>query len=259
MPADTSTPGYIAVGGTGQSFIDRSGDEDWFSVELVAGRTYVFDLEGADTSAGTLADPYLVGIYDSGGGLIFGTSNDDNGANRNSRVEYTPTQGGTHYVSAGAFGNNTGSYTLSMEEEGVFELPPPPPDLPADTSTPGYIAVGGTGQSFIDLSGDEDWYRVELVAGRDYFFFLEGADTDAGTLADPYLVGIYDSGGNFIPGTSNDDNGFNLNSLVGYTPTQGGTHYVSAGAFGNNTGSYLIGFVDLSDLVVAPVDIDGVV
>ena len=68
---------------------------------LDANRTYQFDLEGSRTGAGTLSDPYLRGIHDTSGNPIDGTTDDDKGIGRNSRVTLTPTQAGTYYVSAG--------------------------------------------------------------------------------------------------------------------------------------------------------------
>ena len=41
---DTSTTGYVAVGGTATGEIETSGDRDWFAVDLLAGHTCVIDL-----------------------------------------------------------------------------------------------------------------------------------------------------------------------------------------------------------------------
>ena len=100
--------------------IDTIGDGDWFAVTLEAGKTYRFDLEGANTDAGTLVDPHLYGIHDATGALIEGTTNGDGGEYWNSRVTYTATEAGIHYVAAGSFGTtryfDEGTYTLSVEE-----------------------------------------------------------------------------------------------------------------------------------------------
>ncbi|MEQ1890026.1 MAG: hypothetical protein ABL951_12745, partial [Alphaproteobacteria bacterium] len=53
----TITTGSIAVGGTANGNIEAAGDNDWFRVSLTAGHIYRFDLEGAPTARGTLADP----------------------------------------------------------------------------------------------------------------------------------------------------------------------------------------------------------
>ena len=97
-----STSGRVAVGDTATGRIGSSGDRDWFAVELVAGRTYVIDLRGNPTDDGTLRDPYLRGIYDADGNRISNTTNDDGGQGYNSRLTFTATESGTHYIAAGA-------------------------------------------------------------------------------------------------------------------------------------------------------------
>ena len=89
FPTDPSTSGRVAVGDTATGTLSSNDevwpgdhnwfavDEDWFAVELVAGRTYVIDLRGSPTDDGTLSDPYLLGIYDSDGNGISNTTNDD--------------------------------------------------------------------------------------------------------------------------------------------------------------------------------------
>ena len=89
---------------------------DWFRVDLAAGRTYQFDLEGALTGRDTLEDPRLNGILNADREYISNTTNDDiSTANLNSRMTFTPTATGTYYVGAAdASGSNTGTYTLSV-------------------------------------------------------------------------------------------------------------------------------------------------
>ena len=114
--ADLATTGRVAVGGSATGDIEPPGDRDWFAVDLEAGKTYRFDLEGPRTGGGTLTDPYLYGIYGEDGDWINGTANDDGGQHYNSRVYFTPDEGATYYVSAGAHGDPTGTYTLSVED-----------------------------------------------------------------------------------------------------------------------------------------------
>ena len=114
--ADTSTDGWVAVGGTARGEIESEGDRDWFGVELVAGATYTVDLRGKWSKDGTLVDPYLRGIHDADGNLIADTTNDDGGLVLNSRVTFTATESGTHYIAAGAHGSRQGTYALEVTE-----------------------------------------------------------------------------------------------------------------------------------------------
>ena len=239
LPADTTTTGRVGVDSSATGTVGTVGDEDWFAVELVAGRTYAIDLEGSGTGLGRLADPYLRGIHDADGNLLSGTSNDDVGDSRNSRVTYTPTVDGTYYVAAGAFGLAEGTYTVSVRETAsVSETGGE--DLPTDTTTAGRVEVDSSAIGTIGTAGDEDWFAVELVAGRTYAVDLESSGTGLGRLADPYLRGIHDADGNLLSGTSNDDFGLSHNSRVTYTPTVDGTYYVAVGAYETDEGTYKV-------------------
>ena len=228
--AGTDTTGTVAVDGSVTGAIDYPGDRDWFAVTLVAGTTYRIDLEGSQSGVGTLGNPYLRGIYDSNGNQIPGTTNDNGGAGLNSRVTFTATDAGTYYVSAGAAGGGTGTYRLSARNVSADDA------QTAGTDTTGTVAVDGSVTGVIDYDGDRDWFAVTLEAGATYRIDLEGSQSGAGTLGNPYLRGIYDSNGNQIPGTTDDDGGAGANSRVIFTTTQDGKYYVSAGAHWKRNG-----------------------
>ena len=72
-------------------------------MELEAGRTYQFDLQGAPGGGGTLADTFLRRILDAQGNKSRGdganaTYNDDFEGSRDSRVTFTATESGTYYT-----------------------------------------------------------------------------------------------------------------------------------------------------------------
>ena len=503
----TSTSGRVAVGGTASGNIETAHDRDWFAVELVAGRTYTIDLRGSATDDGTLSDPRLYGIHDADRNVFVDSTDDDGGDGRNSRVTFTATESGTHYIAAGAFGSRQGTYTVEVtdnspadtdsqtdtptptdadatrtgavdlgnitalqgprfprgtldgdadgvdyyrftlteakrvglglrqqdadadlfledangtvlysstasgtgnevidqtllagtyyvrvesQEAGVnahvvrygvsapdadalaalqqqsgtvtdeaptfgqqgyafalaenadgstsrvslgtvaatdpegstpvyslvgdsdsFEIDaasgelfytgagedfesgttrftltvrasdgsettdttvtvnvtdveetvhppvadedpstpqtvsePEDEDNSADTSTGGRVAVGETATGDIGSASDRDWFAVELVAGRRYTIDLRGSPTDDGTLSDPRLYGIHDADGNLIARTTNDDWGGTYNSQVTFTATETATHYIAAGAFGYNQGTYTVEVTD---------------
>ena len=120
MPDDytnnTSTTGAVEVGGSATGDIETRGDRDWFAVTLGAGTTYRIDLEGSETGAGALRDPYLRGAHDADGNLLAATTDDDDGAGYNSRVYFTAEEDATYYVAAGDYGNWRGTYTLSVAD-----------------------------------------------------------------------------------------------------------------------------------------------
>ena len=106
-------------------------------------------------------------------------------------------------------------------------------EIPASTATAASVAVGGTATGRVEASGDQNWFRVELVAGTTYLTeqrgvigFLDdpwlipdgttrykgwnedwtGEDLpDHGTLLTPIIRGIRDVDGNLIAGTAQTD------------------------------------------------------
>ena len=236
-PAAAGAGGAVVVGGSATGAVDYAGDEDWFAVELVAGRQYRIHLEGSATHRDALEDPFLRGIMDAAGNLLAGSGDDDGGERYNSRLEFTAPESETYYIAAGAYGEHTGDYRLSVGVAGD--------DYPASTGATGTVAVGGSAMGAVDYAGDEDWFEVELVADREYQIHIEGSPTHRGTLSDPYLYGIHDSDGNLIANTDNDDGGTGLNSSVYFVAPDSGAYYIAAGAFGEHIGTYTVGIVDV--------------
>ena len=240
--ANTGTRGRLSLGGYRQGNIERSGDRDWFQIRLNAGQRVRFDLEGSPTGRGTLSDTYLRGIYNSSGSQLNGTTNDDGGTSTNSRVTFTASSTGDYYVAAGAYSSRTGSYRLTATALGSTQPPSPPPsstdDFSANTSTRGRLSLGGNTTGNIERGGDQDWFRIRLNQGQRVRFDLEGSPTGRGTLSDTYLRGIYNSSGNQIGGTTNDDGGTSTNSRVTFTASSTGYYYVAAGAYSSRTGTY---------------------
>ncbi len=238
LPTDVTTTGRVVVGGSATGNIEYNGtveynaDTDWFAVTLEAGKLYRFGQEGSGTGAGTLRDTFLRGIYDANGELIDGTTNDNGGVSYDTRVFFSPEEDATYYVSAGGYSNRTGTYTLRVTEI--------PDDYAADLATTGTVVVDGSATGHVEYRGDTDWFAVTLETGKAYRFDLKGSPTGGGNLYDPYLRGIYDANGDRIDGTTDDDGGVGLNSRLTFTPDEGATYYVSAGAYGNHVGTYTL-------------------
>ena len=114
LAADTTT-GRVAVGESATGTISPKDDIDWFKVELEADTTYIIDVEGSETSKGTLGDPKLNGIHDADGNDIAGTSDDDGGEGNNAQKSFTPTASGAYFIEVKhATGGDTGTYTVSV-------------------------------------------------------------------------------------------------------------------------------------------------
>lgn len=227
-PAGTGTPYAITVGDIFSGTLDVAGDRDWVAVDLVAGETYNINLTGSASGDGTLSDPYLR-LYDSLGGLV--DLDDDDGEGLESFLSFTASTTGTYYVSAGSYDDRySGTYSVSVSRDTSEGS-----DAPASTATPYSIAVGDSFTGSVGSAGDQDWVAVDLVAGETYAIDLLGAISGVGTLSDPYLR-LYDSAGNLI--AENDDGGVSFESFLSFVASYTGTYYISAGAYGSNTGSY---------------------
>ncbi|MCC1491466.1 pre-peptidase C-terminal domain-containing protein [Cognatishimia sp. F0-27] len=243
-----SGAGQVAVNGSAQGVIDFEQDQDWFAVSVVAGATYRIDLEGSETTANTLVDPLINGIFDAAGTELPDTRNDDGGTGFNSRLEFTASVTGTVYVAAGSFGAGMGSYRISVADLGSTD------DFASDVSTAGAVTPASPAMGTIEEAGDQDWFELAVQAGRTYVIDLEGAATNGGTLPDPYIRGVFDAAGAEIPGNVNDDGGEGLNSQVSFTASSSGSVFVSAGSFGAATGTYTLSVSDQGETDDFPED-----
>ena len=94
----------LTLGSAVTGSVDFLGNTDLYSVTLTAGVTYAFSVSGI-----TLQDAYLE-ILDQAGRVL--AVDDDGGTGLSSRLLYTATTSGTHYLAARASGNaGTGTYS----------------------------------------------------------------------------------------------------------------------------------------------------
>ncbi len=223
------TSDVIQIGSAGYGEIETGDDADWFAIDLEAGTEYVFDLEGSETGQGTLVDPILY-LRDAGGEVV--DMDDDGGEGLNSRIVFTPDEDGTYYLSAESWGDHVGTYTLSVSmEEFAGDDHADGPD------TSDVIQIGSAGYGEIETGDDADWFAIDLEAGNEYVFDLEGDETGQGTLVDPILY-LRDAGGEVVD--MDDDGGEGLNSRIVFTPDEDGTYYLDAQSWGDHTGSYAL-------------------
>jgi len=110
----------IAIGASASGTIEVEGDIDYYAVDLKAGVTYQFDLEGARTGSGTLDDPLFEGLFDANNKRLV-DQDDDGGVRSNSRIVFTPETNGTYYLAATSF-NNTGAISIEQDDIGTYTL-----------------------------------------------------------------------------------------------------------------------------------------
>jgi subtilisin family serine protease len=198
VPGNSTSAETLAHGQSIAGDIEILGDSDWFAVNLVAGRTYVFEMLGTETSQGTQADPFLT-LYSAASVSL--ASDDDNGKGTNSRLTFTATVSGRHYLAASSWNNvAVGTYTLTMRQETIST---PDPAGIASATVP------------TDPEFASQWHLQSTAAGinvlpawRDY--------TGSGV-----RVGVFDSGVDV--GNSDLDDRVDLTrSIVASSRTTGG-------------------------------------
>jgi Ca2+-binding RTX toxin-like protein len=195
---DTSTTASLVAGSPRSGSIETEGDFDWFKVQLTAGKTYTVDMRGADSSAGTLADPHVY-LHDASGQLI--TDNDDAGAGLDSLLTYKAASSGTFYVAASEHnGDATGTYQLALN---AYNTPKPTTGNDTLTGTPGADTIDA-------LAGND---KVDGLAGDDRLTGGPGKDTlTGGTEADIFDINIASDSG---PGTLKRDVVLDFNQSEG--------------------------------------------
>lgn len=123
--------------------------------------------------------------------------------------------------------------------------PPPPPSgdvIAGDASTTASLTPTSAQASTIDAVGDQDWFRLSLVAGYRYEFVLNAA---AGSTLNTFMS-LLDANGVQI--AFNDD-AVDLNSRLSFTATSSGTFYLNAQGAAGSTGAYTLAMTE-----AAPVD-----
>ena len=96
-------------------------------------------------------------------------------------------------------------------------------DVPGDTTTGVTIPVGATIDNQLEVTGDHDWYRVQLTAGQKITIAVNVL-----TLEDPYVY-IRSAGGTILG--ENDDGGGGRGSRLVFTAPTTGTYYIDVAAW----------------------------
>ncbi len=128
---------------------------------------------------------------------------------------------------AGVLGNTAWTFTTAVAGTD---------DFPLDPSTPGIVVVNGAALGGrIEVAGDEDLFRVDLIAGVHYTFTLQRTP---GGLSDPYLV-LFNPALAIV--ADDDDSAGAGNSRISFTAAVSGTHYLAALDYSElGTGGYTV-------------------
>jgi Ca2+-binding RTX toxin-like protein len=188
--------GLLTVGGAIHGAL-TTGDRDWVKVDLNAGVDFVISVRGLPSGGGTLEDPYLR-LHDASGAQL--SFNDDiaQGIDRDSRLVFHPTVGGTYYIEAGAFADNyEGTYTVTVAAA-VATSTAGNDDLVGAAGGATIMAgagddtvIGGDGANY--LRGEDGNDAIQGGSGFDDINGNMGNDTAHGGAGDDWVVGGKDN------------------------------------------------------------------
>jgi subtilisin family serine protease len=118
--------------------------------------------------------------------------------------------------------------------------PPQPPSgdiIAGDASTTASLSASAAQASSIDTAGDQDWFRLSLVAGYRYEFALNAA---AGSTLNTFMS-LLDANGVQI---AFNDNTVGLNSRLSFAATNSGTFYLNAQGAAGSIGAYTLALTE---------------
>ncbi len=255
LVSNKSSLGVIKVGGSSLGTIEKADDKDWFKMSLVAGTTYLIGMEGSSTGKGTLSDPLIDAVFDRFGLLLgdINTQDNNSGDGKNALLTFTPTKTDDYFVSAKGYYSATGTYMMTLAEQGETTQTNPSTETPVETSvssddfasdksSTGVIEIGGSTQGNIEKENDKDWFKMSLVANKTYVIGMEGLSSEQGTLVDPFIDAVYDRFGLLLGTINTQDNnsGYDKNALLTFTPTKTDDYFVSAKGYYSSTGTYAV-------------------
>jgi serralysin len=116
-------------------------------------------------------------------------------------------------------------------------------DYGSTTATAGTAALGDT-HGKLETNADTDWLRMDLKAGNIYTIGVKGADSNGGSLSDPYAR-LLDNSGTQIDW--DDDSGKGLDPELKITVLQDQTFYVDVQSYQNSLqGTYTVNLAKTS-------------
>jgi Ca2+-binding RTX toxin-like protein len=180
--AGPDTPQPLQAGPRILGAIEQFAGTDDFTASMAAGHTYVFDLLGVSSGAGSLGDPKISLLNGSG---VVVAENDDGGLGLDAHLVFTAPAAGTYTLQVSGVGATTGAFTLQG------------PDLRGSNVT----ILGGAGGDTLGANGGGNTLRGE--AGADSIVGGSGFDDINGNIGNDTATG--GAGGDWVVGGKDDD------------------------------------------------------
>ena len=221
----------IRAGQTLDGRFETRGDVDVFRFDARGGNMYTIRVRH-----GTVDDTYL-DLRDSNGRSV--ASDDDSGSGYEALIEWNASSSGTYFFTVSELGDDTGTYSVSLDERRVPPTPTPtavPTAIPDDHSDEDRgatrIRAGQTLDGRFETRGDVDVFRFDARGGNMYTIRVRH-----GTVDDTYLD-LRDSNGRSV--ASDDDSGSGYEALIEWAASSSGTYYFTVSELGDDTGTYSV-------------------
>lgn len=148
-------------------------------------------------------------------------------------LEMKPLTGYYLTVAPGALLDLAGNAYAGFSASSAYNFTTAADDVSGRPGTSATVAVGSSASGRIEAQGDQDAFKVSLVAGTRYVFDLKASGS--GGLADPVLA-LFDP--TTAPITSDSNSGGGTAARIVYTATTTGTYYLLALDAGSGIGDY---------------------
>ena len=192
-----STSTSISIGQEISGSIENIADQDWFSVSMEAGETYLLEPVSSGSSAVT---PFLA-IYDPDERYETGSS---------SKASFQPETTGTYFLKVTDLRDlDTGAYSFTTTLVSSTNSD----DHGNSGSTSTSISIGQEISGSIENIADQDWFSVSMEAGETYLLEPVSSGSSAVT---PFLA-IYDPDERYETGSS---------SKASFQPETTGTYFL---------------------------------
>lgn len=205
------------------------GDEDWFAIDagpedVKAGRFLEFSTTG---DLDTRLELYAPGELD------WVRADNDDTDELNALIRHPLTESGMWYLKVVGYSSGTGGYYGLKAALSEGEAAENEPDEGA--SRAGALILGdGRLERSIDYIGDTDWFRIKLARALESSELLRVETFGAKDM----MIELSDDQGRSI--INDDDSGYEYNAMIAASGLEAGNYYVTAAAYGDETGPYAV-------------------
>lgn len=232
-PGTTDTTATIRAGQTRTGTLEVPEDQDWFRVDLVAGKLYDFHVDGKEDGFGTAREPE-VALYDANGNYV----DDDWGTGR---LPYLAETSGTYFLAVNPYGNTNGTYRLGVTSRAYAG-----DDHGDDIYSATKLGIGHARNGLLATRDDIDAFAITVEDGKSYQIDLASRPGAQHPLDDPYMEMVNEFWDSIA---WDDDSGPGNNARITFTAEEDATYFIGVLDSNSGYGGYRISIAEVDSLV----------